>query len=597
MRAPSEDRELRKAHGELAGGIERVATAVMIDSTRLEVFRNYLMGVTEETWFSLKRCAYSLNIKERGDCSAALFDQHGEMLVVPNAGVPLHQGSMEGLVEEVLKRYPEDMIRPGDVFITNDPYSGGATHTNDYCCVAPVFSDDGRIVAYLANVGHHADVGGRVACTQAPDNESIWEEGIRVPPVRLLHEGSMVDEVFEIICHNSREAQDRRGDIAAHVASIRFGLRRLGEIVESMGGEEFMAYAGALLDYSERRTKSLLAELPDGHWEAQDRLDGDGAGSEPMLLRLLLTKTGDALTLDWTDNPDQVPSGRNIPLKALRATCFAVIRSLLDPGMHLNAGVDRVVTFVTRPGSYVDAVYPAAVSERATPCQVIADITCNCIGQMIPERALGAMGAFQGWALTGTDPRTGQPYANYETIAGGLGGTTFSDGMDAVRGWPAGSMNPPIEALEQDMPVIVRRYEFLKDSAGPGYFRGGFGLRRDLEIRSDDTRVIAYSMRQVIAPPGIQGGMPGRKARFVLNPETPDEKILPVVFTNLPVSWGDVISCETPGGGGLGDPRERPRERIESDVAAGHVSPESAERDYGYRPIAPQVDALGAKVR
>jgi N-methylhydantoinase B len=249
-----------------------------------------------------------------------------------------------------------------------------------------------------------------------------------------------------------------------------------------------------------------------------------------------------------------------------------VIRSLVDPGMHLNAGVGRVVTFLTTQGSSLDPGHPAAVAERATPCQVIADITANCIGQMIPKAAIAAMGAFQGWAFSGIDPRTGRSFANYETMAGGLGATTFSDGMDAVRGWPAGSMNPPIEALEQDMPVIVRRYELLKDSGGEGRFRGGLGMRRDLEIRGHDVRDTSYTMRQVVAPPGVQGGRPGRMARFVLNPDMEKAEVLPVVFTNLPVANGDRLSCETPGGGGLGDPADRAPALIESDRREGRMS-------------------------
>lgn len=545
---------------------------INIDPTRLEVFRNYLAGVTEETWYTIKRSAYSLNIKERGDCSAAMFDVNGEMIAIPNAGVPLHQASMEGLVEAVLQRYPREMLKPGDIFITNDPYSGGATHTPDYCCVAPQFGADGRIVAFLANVGHHADVGGRVACTQAVDNQSIFEEGILIPPVRLCEEGRIVEEVYDIICHNSREPADRRGDIRAHIASLKAGLRRIEEIARTLGTDQVLAYSAALLDYSERRMRALIAELPDGEWSAEDYFDGDGVGSGPLRLRLVLTKRGETLTLDWRDVPPVMKSSRNIPLKALRATCFAVIRSLIDPGMHLNAGVGRVITFLTTRGSALDPVHPAAVAERATPCQVVADITANCVGQMLPRSAIAAMGAFQGWAFSGIDPRNGRRFANYETMAGGLGATTFSDGMDTVRGWPAGSMNPPIEALEQDMPVVVRRYELLKDSGGVGKFRGGLGMRRDLEIRGHEIRVTSYTMRQVVAPPGMHGGSAGRVARFVLNPDTDKAKVLPVVFTNYPVAYGDRLSCETPGGGGLGNPAERPQSMAERDQRENRMS-------------------------
>jgi len=552
-----------------------------VDLTRLEVFRNYLDGAAEEDWQAFRRTAYSLNIKERGDCSAAAFTWDGQMIALPKASVPLHQGSMEGLVEEILRRYPVDTIEPGDMFITNDPYAGGGTHTMDYCVAAPFFSQDGEVLAFVANVGHHADVGGRVAGSWAVDNQSIFEEGLLVPPVRICVRGALVNDVLEIICRNSRMPFDRAGDVRAHVAGNLVGLRRLREIVDHVGVHDFKRYSGALIEYSERRMRTLLEELPDGEWETVDYLDGDGVGSDPLRLRLVMTKRGRELVLDWSDVPRQMKSGRNIPYLALTATCFSVIRSLLDPGLHMNAGINRVVRYVTVPGTCVHPTFPSAVSDRATPCQVLADMTAHCVGQMMPNRAIAAMGSFQGWGFEGVDPRSHRFYANYETIAGGLGATTFSDGINAVRGWPAGSMNPPIEALEQDVPVIVRRYELLQDSGGPGTFRGGMGIRRDLEIRGADTQVTSYAMRQVVAPPGISGGRRGRLARFILNPNTPRERVLPVAFTRLPVALGDVISCETPGGGGYGDPRRRDRAHMLRDVIEERVSREAARREYG----------------
>jgi N-methylhydantoinase B len=555
-------------------------SVAQVDLTRLEVFRNYLAGAAEEDWQAFRRSAYSLNIKERGDCSAAVFTWDGQMIALPKASVPLHQGSMEGLVEEILRRFPAETIEPGDMFITNDPYAGGSTHSMDYCVAAPFFSAGGELLAFVANVGHHADVGGRVAGSWAVDNQSIFEEGVLIPPVRICRQGAIQQDVLEIIRRNSRMPFDRAGDVRAHVAGNLVGLRRLREVVERLGASDFRAYAAALIDYSERRMRALLRDLPDGEWTAEDSFDGDGVGSEPLRLCLRMKKRGDELVLDWSDVPPQMKSGRNIPYLALTATCFSVLRSLLDPGLHMNAGINRVVKYVAVPGTCLHPLFPAAVSDRATPCQVLADMTADCVGQMMPDRAIAAMGAFQGWGFEGIDPRTGQSYANYETIAGGLGATTFSDGIDAVRGWPAGSMNPPIEAFEQDVPVVVRRYELLQDSGGPGTFRGGLAIRRDLEIRGEETQVTSYAMRQVVPPPGVAGGRPGQLARFVLNPETPEERVLPVAFTRLPLRYGDVISCETPGGGGYGDPRWRDIERVRRDLEEGRISPEQAREAY-----------------
>ncbi len=541
------------------------------DPFTLAIIEEALNAIGDEMFVTTQRTSQTPLVYEVLDFCVGLTDASGDLVAQGN-GVTLFLATLTEAAHSVLRKFRPETYRAGDIFITNDPYSGGATHTPDYCCVAPQFGADGRIVAFLANVGHHADVGGRVACTQAVDNQSIFEEGVLIPPVRLCEQGQMVEEVYDIICHNSREPADRRGDIRAHIASLKAGLRRIEEIDSALGTDSMLAYSAALLDYSERRMRALIAELPDGEWSAEDYFDGDGVGSGPLRLRLVMVKRGETLTLDWRDVPPVMKSSRNIPLKALRATCFAVIRSLIDPGMHLNAGVSRVITFLTTRGSSLDPVHPAAVAERATPCQVLADITANCVGQMLPRSAIAAMGAFQGWAFSGIDPRNGRTFANYETMAGGLGATTFSDGMDAVRGWPAGSMNPPIEALEQDMPVVVRRYELLKDSGGNGKFRGGLGMRRDLEIRGHDIRVTSYTMRQVVAPPGMQGGSAGRLARFVLNPDTDKEKVLPVVFTNYPVSYGDWLSCETPGGGGLGNPTARATGMAERDQREGRMS-------------------------
>lgn len=542
-----------------------------VDPIRLEVLRHNLAGVAEEIWATVKRAAYSLTIKERGDCSSAIFNQHGEMLALPLSAVPLHQGSLEGIVREILKLHAPESMKRGDMFLTNDPYHGG-THTPDLCLAAPVFDASGKLAGFVANLGHHADVGGRVACSVAADNESIFEEGLLIPPIRLCRAGRIVEEVIDIICRNSRTPSQRNGDVRAQIMANQVGIRRMEHILLGLSASEWRAYTTALLASSERRIRDLLRSLPNGSWSAEDYLDGDGAGGPPLRMKLVLSKQGDALVFDWTDTPPQFRSGRNVPLNSLTSTCFAVLRGLLDPGLTVDGGVQRAVTFVAPPGRFINPQHPSAVGDRATPCQVLADMVAACIGQMVPERAMAGNGCFQAWAFEGIDPKTGELFANYESVAGGLGATKFSDGMDAVRGWPLGSMNPPVEALEQDIPVIVRRYELAADSGGAGEFRGGLGMRRDIQILGLDVRLSSYAMRQVVPPSGTQGGRAGSKGRFILNPGTADEKQLPVVISNMPIPTGAILRCETPGGGGLGFASKRDPQRLERDLKEGRFT-------------------------
>ena len=551
-----------------------------LDPAYLEVFRHYLLGAAEEIWHTLRRTAYSINIKERGDCSSAIFNVSGETLAIPPDGVPLHQGSLSGLVFEILQRYELHELNPGDMIITNDAYTGG-THANDYCVVAPVHVA-GEVVAFVANVGHHSDVGGRVGCSISPDAGSVFEEGLLVPPIRLVRDGKISDDVLEVICHNSRERAERRGDIRAQVHANRVGTRRLRELIEDRGRENFDQYAEALLTHGYLGMRRLLESMPDGEWQALDYLDGDGAGSGIVPIRLVMRKDGGELTLDWSDAPAQCRSGRNVPFTTLCATCFCVLRGLLDPEMSLNSGFHRTVRYVTIKGSLVDPEHPSAVGDRATTCQVLADVVANCVSQMSGERQLAGSGSFQGWAFEGRG-EGGRSYTAYESVAGGRGATESADGMDGVRTWPTGSMNAPIEAYEQDVPAVFRKYELRQDSGGAGKFQGGLGLRRDIEIRGHDVRLTCYTMRQVVPPPGLGGGRPGIPAVFVVNPDTSDEVHLPPVITDVSLKCGDIVSCRTPGGGGVGPCELRDRDLVQRDIELERISEEFAAQHYGWQ--------------
>jgi N-methylhydantoinase B len=261
------------------------------------------------------------------------------------------------------------------------------------------------------------------------------------------------------------------------------------------------------------------------------------------------------------------------------------LRGLLEPTMQLNGGFYRAVRYLVNEASFVNPRHPAPVGDRATSAQVLADLVASCISQMDPSRGLAATGCFQAWAFEGFDPRTRKSFAIYESIAGGLGATASADGIDAVRGWPLGSMNAPLEAFEQDVPVIFREYALLPDSGGAGKFQGGLGMRRDIEITGDNLLMTTYTMRQVVPAPGLFGGEAGSPASFVVNPGTPDEKRVPAVVRNYPLQRGDIVSCRTPGGGGYGSPEERDPALVARDLALERITPAFAERFYSHRSL------------
>ncbi len=541
-----------------------------LDPVTTEVIGRHVLAAAEEMGVTLMRTAFSPNIKERNDFSTAVFNAKGEV-VAQAEHVPIHLGSMIGAIESLQLRFPEDEIRPGDMFIANDPYNGGGSHLPDLNLVAPVFHD-GRIVAYVANIAHHADVGGMVPGSEAAVCESIFQEGLRLPPVRFVRAGELSRDIFEIILLNSRTPEEREGDLNAQLAANHVGIRAVAALVERYGADLFEAALESYLSFTERRFHAAVAALPEGRYSAEDFLSGDELGTFARIACTVTVADG-KLIFDFAGTDPQLRTARNIPHQALVATVFCVVKALLDPDAPANGGAFRVIGIDAPPGIIVQPVAPAPVGTRSISCSVLSDVVQVALSQAIPGRSFAGSGPHHLLVLAGTDPRTGRYFVDYETVAGAIGAQGHRDGLDAVRTLTSGSANLPVEALEHAYPVRVETYALRTGSGGAGLHRGGDGIVRDYRILGDDITVSLSGERQDVAAPGVEGGADGTVGLFMLDPEGA-AKELPSAVQQQPLPRDSVLRIATPGGGGFGDPGAREAERIEKDRREGRLAEE-----------------------
>ncbi|WP_321854406.1 hydantoinase B/oxoprolinase family protein [Paraburkholderia tropica] len=519
------------------------------DPIRAEVVARYLLGVTEEMSAALTRTAFSPNIKERGDCSTAVFDAHGNVVALPQR-VPIHLGSMVGVVQQVLERFSREEIRDGDMFLANDPYHGGGSHLPDINVIAPVFVG-GTIVAYIANIAHHADVGGMVPGSEAAVCTSIFQEGIRIPPVRIMAEGKVNRDVMDILLLNSRTPDERIGDLNAQFAANVVGQRAVQALFHRYGVETLSSTMADYLDYTERRFRSVIKTLPEGTYRAIDYLDGSRPG-ERAAIKVNLTVGDGSLDFDFSASDDQLQAARNIPHRALLATVYTVVKSMLDADIPANSGYFRAIGVEVRPGSVVDPVSPAAVGARAISCAVLGDVIAGALSQTTPGKGLACSGPHQLIVLAGDDPIRSRYFVNYETIAGGMGARSYRNGMDAVRVHASGSSNLPVEAAEHAYPLLIERYALRDGSGGAGQFVGGMGVIRDYRNLGENVVLSLSSERQTVAASGSGGGHSGAVGMFILDPDTPEERRLPASAADVPFAKNQVLRVLTPGGGGYG---------------------------------------------
>ncbi len=538
---------------------------------QLEIVAGALEAATREMAATLVRTAFSPNIKERGDCSTALCDIEGRALSLMTHA-PAHLGSTLRLVPQILKRFPLETLRPGDAFLANDPYIVGVTHLNDCTVAMPVFFRE-RPVGFSVAVAHHSDVGGRVPGSEAGDNVSIFQEGLRVPPVKLYEAGAVRRDLLELFLLNSRTPHYSEGDLLAQIAACERGARRAHELYDRHGIPAMGEFIARMLDATEERLRARIrAGFREGTYHAEDWLDEDGVGHEPVRFVVAMTVGDGHITLDCTQCAKQIASGKNIPYSHTLATAYFCLRAMVDPQIATNEGLYRTVTVIAPEGSVVNPLPPSAVSSRNTTSMILADTIFNAMGQAASARAIAACGPAQGIILAGRDPVRGRYFVDYENFAGGQGARGHADGMDVVQVNMTNTSNLPIEAMEMEFPLRVERYALVPDSGGAGRYRGGLGVLRDLRVLAEEATVALRSARQKFPAQGLAGGLPGALGAFIRNPGAPDEERLPSTSSQTPLKPGDVLRIVTPGGGGYGDPQTRDRAALERDRAEGKVT-------------------------
>lgn len=526
------------------------------DPITLEVFRNLFYSVAEEMGVTLCRTSFSPNIKERRDYSCAIFDAKGHM-VAQGEHMPVHLGSMPTSVAAAIEAVD---LRPGDVVMVNDPFRGG-THLPDITLVEGVFlpedverAEPGRKVSpafFVANRAHHSDVGGMTPGSM-PLATEIFQEGIRIPPVLLVRGGELQRDILDLVLANVRTPVEREGDLTAQIASNRTGTRRLLGLVERYGADTVSEYMRHLQDYAERMTREAIGLIPDGEYRFEDAMDDDGQGSGPLPIVVSVMVDGTDATIDFTGTCDQADGSVNAnDAITLSATmyCFRVIVPFAVPS---NWGTIQPLTVVAPEGSLVNAKAPAAMAGgNVETSQRIVDVVLGALAQAMPDRIPAASyGTMSNLTIGGTDPRTGERFAYYETIAGGMGARPWADGLDATHCHMTNSLNTPIEALEHAYPYRVRRYAVRRGTGGAGAYRGGDGIERELEMLGDAT-VTILSDRRIGRPYGLEGGEGG--APGANSVEGPGGEVTDLAGKDsLGVEAGSVIRIHTPGGGGHG---------------------------------------------
>ncbi len=544
-----------------------------MDRITLEVIGSALLSVAEEMGTALIKASYSSNIKERWDCSTAIFDRDGEVIAQAEH-IPMHLGSLLGIVREILRRYPLDRLSAGDVFAANDPYSGGGTHLPDITLASPVFVE-GDLFGFVANIAHHADrTGERI--------RTIYDEGLRITPIRLVEGGQIREDVMELLLANFALPDQRRGDFRAQIAANRLGERRLQKLCQRYSRATVRVASDEYLAYGERKIRAAIAHLPDGVYRFTDYLDGDGVGKGSIPIAVAITVDGDRIHLDFAGSGPQSPGDLNVVRLALLATVYYALKAILDPTIPANGGFYRAIEVEAPLGSIVNALPPAPVGWRTQTCQRIADVIFGALAPVLPERVPAAgNGANSAWVFSGVNPKTGRYYIYLETLGGGAGATAQADGLDGVQVHITNTSNLPVECLELEYPLLVEEYALVDGSGGAGTFRGGLGIRRTIQVLDHDAQFLGTLERAEIPPWGLHGGGPGGCGALIVNPGTVAEQRLPSKVWSHSLKPGDRVQIITPGAGGWGPPSERDGDALRRDLADGKVSRGQARRNYG----------------
>ena len=553
-----------------------------MDPVTLEVIRNSLYSVSDEMSAALIRTAYSTNIKDRRDCSCAIYLPTGEVVAQSEIGTPLHLGVMPAVVQTVLRIFPPESMDPGDGIFMNEPYPAGPGHLNDATLVSPVFHGR-KPVALVANQAHHVDVGGYAPGSMPFGVTEVFQEGLQIPPVKIVKKRIIDEEIVSLISANVRTKTEFRGDLLAQIASNNVGERRFMELINKYGLEPLLFYLREIMNYSERRMREGIRMIPDGTYTFEDFIEGDSISEDLIKIRVRIEVKGDEVTVDFTGSSPQVQGPLNCRIASTTACVYYVLKCIVDPGIPPNSGAYRPIHVIAPEGSILDSQYPRATAHsNIITTQRIVDVLLGALIEAVPHRVMAAHHGTQNLInIGGTNPRTNRLYNYIETYGGGQGAFHNQDGMDGVHSHMTNTRNAPVEVIEATYPLLVERYGLVPNSEGCGKFRGGMGMQREFTFLAPESTITVSSDRNIFRPWGVAGGKEAANAKCFLFQE--GHKIqLPSKITRK-VKEGNRFLTITSGGGGWGDPFERDPEKVRWDVLEGLVSIERALSEYGVK--------------
>jgi N-methylhydantoinase B len=550
----------------------------MTDLVTMQVIRYALEQIADEMGYTLVRTGRSTLITEIKDISCVITDAAGQTIAQAHHTPSLLAG-FEITMRELVKTFGPEDLAPGDVIVTNDPYRG-CQHVMDLYAIAPAYHG-GELVGFVGNIAHHSDLGGFAAGGVAGGIREIYLEGLRLPMVKLLKRGVEDKELFAVIANQIRVPDKTLGDIRAQVSSLMVGVDRMDRLFRRYGRSTVQQACRDLLDYSERRMRLGLRNIPAGTYEADDFIDDDGVNDRPIRVAVKVTITDDRAIVDLSGSDPQAEGNTNSTIANTYAAVYYVMIAVVDPHMPPNSGCYRPIEILTRPGTVVDPLPPGAVAARTNCSQKIVEAMLRALAPALPDRVVaGGHAQITTCAFGGRDAQTGAPFIFTDIQGGGNGGRPYADGADGQDSHLPRFMNTPVEAVEQRFPIRIERYELIPDSAGAGKYRGSLALRRDIRLLAGPVSFARYADRHKIAPRGLFGGQDGATGAFVLNPETAGERRLKSKGLDV-LQAGDLVSLRMPGAGGYGDARERSLDAIERDLLDGKVGIETAQSQYG----------------
>lgn len=550
-----------------------------IDGITLEVMKNAFYTIAEEMGVTLIRTALSTNIKDRMDCSTAIYTKNGD-LVAQAEHVPLHLGLMPSVVHEVLKLFPPDSLKEGDAILINDPYISGS-HLPDIFMISPIFYHR-ELVGLAANIAHHVDVGGLTPGSMSVKATEIFQEGLRLPAVRIQREGVLDEEMIRLLEKNVRTGKEVLGDIYAQLAANNVAETRLIDLIEKHSVDFVFACMEEIMNYSDRRMKAAIKEVPNGSYQFKDILEGDGITDDPIEIQALVKIHDENIEVDFTGSAKQAQGPVNSTQGVTNACVYYALKAILDSEVPPNAGTYRSISIYAPKGSIVNPSFPAPVSNaNSNTSQRITDAIFGALVQILPEKSMAACsGTMNGFAIGGFDEDKNNYFSYVETYGGGQGALYDLDGMDGVHTNMTNTLNTPAEVIEQTFPFIVNKYGLVNGSGGAGKFRGGLGMERELSLLGDEFTITLMSDRQINQPWGLFEGKGGQTSSCTLI--TPEEEHISLSSkVTMKVEKGSSILLATAGGGGYGSPLERDPQAVLKDVVLENIDVQQAREEYG----------------